>query len=229
MDKHVKKQYLSDEAIMEIYKNDKNKGTEKMVEKYTEYVYHIIATNYPTYRTETADLYQNGTIGIMSAMKSYNPEKGAFTTYCTPYIKKELGNHIRFLSNESSEYYAAIHNHVKKAKNKLEAEGKNASIENIVAETGLSKKIVTRELKVDHTKVSVEALENLSAGEELENNFMIQDMLSCVPESTGRIIRMKILDEMSFSAIAEEVGKSIHIVRKEYMNGINTLRSQIAV
>ncbi|MFR7476986.1 sigma factor, partial [Frisingicoccus sp.] len=150
--------FLSDAEIMKIYETNEKAGVEAMVEKYSDYIYYVIKKYYPSFVKDAADMYQNGVIGIIYAMKRYCPEKGAFFSYSTPFIKKEISKHTRFVAAETSEYYASVHNSVKRAETKLESEGKAVSVEAIMCETGLSNKIVKREMKVDRTKVSYDVL-----------------------------------------------------------------------
>ena len=72
-----------------------------------------------------------------------------------------LFKHIRFLLGETSAYYAQIHQRVINAKNRIKAEGRLVTIEEIMKMTNLSKKIVTRELRIDYTRVSYEKLYDL--------------------------------------------------------------------
>ena len=58
--------------------------------------------------------------------------------------------------------YARLHQKIMKACRKIEAAGGVVSISSVMKETGLSKKNVTRELQIDYTKVSYEALDRVS-------------------------------------------------------------------
>lgn len=46
------------------------------------------------------DLIQEGNLGLIRAVESYNPEKGAFTTYAIPWIKQKI---TRELANKDAE------------------------------------------------------------------------------------------------------------------------------
>lgn len=221
--------YLSDAEIMKIYKENRQSGNEKMIDKYSNYVYDVIRTYYSTFHKDMADMYQQGVIGIMNAMRSYNPEKGAFTTYSTPFIKKEISKHVRFIAGESSEYFAAVHNSVNRAKSKLETTGSEISIENLMDETGLSHKIVTRELKVDHTKVSYDVLENVTSEMALSEDFMVDDMLASVDTTCREIIKSKAIEGETFSSIAKRIGITTHSVKRMYYSGLETLRDTLKV
>ncbi len=216
--------FLSDADIMNIYKENPKAGIEVMIEKYSDYIYYVIKKHYPSFIKEASDMYQNGVIGLINAMKRYHPEKGAFFSYSTPFIKKELSSYVRFVAAESSEYFAAVHNSVERAKTKLETEGKPLSVELIMKETGLSNKIVKREMKVDRTKVSYDSLTECGTNMSLSDNFIVEDMLSCLPDIRKKIIKLKIIDEFSFRDIAKKLDASEFYVKKEYNNGLDTLR-----
>ena len=218
---------MSDVEIMAIYRKDKKAGNEQMINKYSKYVYDVINSSYPTFHKEIPEMYQQGVIGIMNAMHSYDPEKGAFTTYSTPFIKKEISKHVRFIAGESSEYFASIHNSINRAKSRIETNGNMATVERLAKETGLSHKIVKREMKVDHTKVSYDVLENTPSDMSLTDSFVVNDMLSAVDELSRRIIRLKAIEGVSFTAIAKETGMTPHNVKKVYSKGIAVLRESL--
>ena len=152
------KNQISDKELMELYESDKYKGNEAAITQYSDYVYSIINKYYSAFYNEVDDLHQAGCVGILNALKKFDANKGKFYNYCFNFIKKELGRHVLFLIGESSEYYANIHRKVTMAQNSIRMEGKKDLVEEIMNRTGLSKKIVTRELKVDYTKVSYEML-----------------------------------------------------------------------
>ena len=152
------KNQISDKELMELYESDKYKGNEAAITQYSDYVYSIINKYYSAFYNEVDDLHQAGCVGILNALKKFDANKGKFYNYCFNFIKKELGRHVLFLIGESSEYYANIHRKVTMAQNSIRMEGKKDLVEEIMNRTGLSKKIVTRELKVDYTKVSYEMI-----------------------------------------------------------------------
>lgn len=221
------KTFMSDAEIMEIYKTDKKLGNVKMIEKYSHYIYYMIQKFYPSFLKDTADMYQQGAIGIMNAMKNYHPDKGCFSTYSTPFIKKELSSHVRFVVCESSEYFSSIHTSVERAKNKLKTTGKEVTTDLIVEETGLSHKIVKRELEVDTTKISYDDLIDVGINMKLSDNLIVNDMLSIIPKLNRIIIKMKIFDEMSFASIARQLNITPFRAKQKYDDGIKLLQKNM--
>ena len=100
--------------------------------------------------------------GHLEALTKFDANKGKFYNYCYGYVQRELVNYIRILEGESSTYYARLHQKIMKACRKIEAGGVVVCIRSVMQETGLSPKIVTRELQIDYTKVSYEALDRVS-------------------------------------------------------------------
>lgn len=152
---------LSDREIMESYRKDNRKGNEAAIKKYNNYIYKSIHEQCPTWIREKEDLYQSGCLGIMTALKRYDARKGRFLTYCKGFVKKELGKQVRFLIGESSEYYGNLHRKVMEAKDKILMEGGIPTVEEIMKKTEISRKLVKRELRIDYTRVSYEALGEL--------------------------------------------------------------------
>lgn len=152
--------YISDEKIMELYKLDKQKGNKVAIEKYEKYVYKIISKikNSYMFLHEMEDLHQAGCEGIMKALVGYDSNKGKFYNYCHNFVKKEIVGQFRFFLGESSEYYARLHRDILKVRDEVIEEHGMVSIDEIMKRTGKSRKIVVRELQVDYTRVSYEAL-----------------------------------------------------------------------
>lgn len=222
------KKMMTDAEIHTLYKKDKAAGNEKIVEKYSDYIYYMLKKYYPSYKKYTEDMYQNGCIGLMMALRSYNPEKGAFSTHCTPFIKKEIGKETRFLSGEKTEYYAALSTKINRAKTSLETEGKEATTQNVMEETGLSKKIVSREMNIDHTKVSYDVLSGTATYMKLSDELICNDILKCLPDETRRIVSMKVIEGLPFSEISRKLGKSYCNITTKYQHGIDILKRKMA-
>ena len=63
----------------------------------------------------------------------------------------------------------------------------------------------------------------------LTDSFVVNDMLSAVDELSRRIIRLKAIEGVSFTAIAKETGMTPHNVKKVYSKGIAVLRESLEV
>ena len=152
---------LSDREIMELYRKDKCKGNEAIIDKYSNYIHKAICKQCPTWLREKNDLYQAGCEGIMYALKGYDADKGTFLIYCRGFVKKALGDQVLFFLGESSEYYANLHRKIMRAIDKIQLAGRIPTVEAIMEETKISRKLIKRELMVNYTRVSYEMLGEL--------------------------------------------------------------------
>lgn len=84
----------------------------------------------------------------MEALQKFDPEKGRFTTWSKRYIIHEFLNFLCEIVFQCSVYYAKLQNKIRKVIKKLELEGIKYTFEDICEQTGLSKKIVKRELQM---------------------------------------------------------------------------------
>lgn len=97
----------------------------------------------------------------MYALKGYDADKGTFLTYCRGIVKKALGDQVRFFLGESSEYYANLHRKIMRAIDKIQLAGRIPTVEAIMEETKISRKLIKRELMVDYSRMSYEMLGEL--------------------------------------------------------------------
>ena len=212
---------------MEVHRMKKKENNEKIVEQYSDYIYSIIHKDYSTFIHEIDELYQCGVSGLLSGYQKYDSDKGEVTTFCTPFIRHEMNNQVRFAMKESSGYYYSTHKKVEDAKRKFEELGQTATIEKIMNETDLSRKIVERELKIEIKMAAYDMLENTFSYDFLVSDEMTKDIyLSDLDEKIRKIIEMKVLDDMSFTQIAKKMNTTKYFVEKAYKDGINILRKK---
>lgn len=121
---------------------------EQVIAFYGRYVWKLIVTDYPSFVDKNGDdLFQQGVIGLLEALKTYDG-KHAFTTCSKPFIKHEVSAYVSNLTDNKTFYFAKNQKKVKEAIARLEQEETEVTPERIAELTGLSMKIVTRELSV---------------------------------------------------------------------------------
>lgn len=85
------------ELLIEI-RNNKFGAIEELIEKYRPTV-EVIAMKYINFSLEKDDLIQEGMIGLLAAINSYNDEKGAkFATYASRCINNSVQTALRKFS-----------------------------------------------------------------------------------------------------------------------------------
>lgn len=66
----------------------------ELIESNMRLVYFIINTYYPTY-SGNEDVIQTGMVGLCRAADLYDPEKGAFSTIASKFIRNEISSYVR--------------------------------------------------------------------------------------------------------------------------------------
>ena len=225
---------INDNDIVCLFVNggsDAKLATTLLVEKYQDYVHFIIKSFFPSYAVNNDDMFQCGVVGLLKALRTYDPGKSKFTTHCVPFVRKECISQIRFESGEGSEYYHAVHSAVEKAKSKLEAKGKEATVEEVMRLTNLSEKIVRRELGIGYEKASYEAVSNSEPEDPNESVSAgsIDEILGGLPENLRKIVTRHVINGEDFADIAKSLHRSTYVVTQDYKEAIEILRSQINV
>ena len=86
----------------DLYYNDNLQAARELVMSHLRFVVHI-ARSYSGYGLAEADLIQEGNVGLMKAVKRYNPEKGVrLVSFAVHWIKR-LGQRLASLSERFGE------------------------------------------------------------------------------------------------------------------------------
>lgn len=227
--RNEKSGFMEDAEIFELYARDKLAANEKIVEKYSNYIYFFLHRNYPSYQKMFDELFQQGVIGILNALKNYDASKGSFMTYCTPFIKSECNRFFRFVQGEPSEHYFSLNQKVSKICENLEENGVMATPEMVAAKIRIGVKTAEREMKINYRTESLDAV----AERKGEDPYMVADdrhvckvLLSKIPENQRKIVFMRVVEELSFNKIAAAMGEKEYVIRKEYYAGISRMRTE---
>ena len=138
----------------------KDQAKKYFIQQHTNYVKKHIKDWNKYARDDYYDLYNSAIVGILEALKKFDPEKSLFITWSNRYIHHQLYNYMCEMKFQCSEHYARLQHTVKKAIQFLKEKGIECTVYNICKYTGLSSKIVKRELRIMELKiVSLEELE----------------------------------------------------------------------
>ncbi len=241
-------------SIMELHHSGNKMGEkfakECILDSYGNFVRDIIRKYYPTYVNDNyQDMFQCGCIGLLSAMKSYDCERGAFTTFSISFIRHEINAWINYFSNDSTVHYTKLQNRINEAVRELEAEGIQPTVPKISILTDLKPEIVQRELKfMERTKfvylddpVEGEAQEPSMGYTESpehvmlnkEKNEALLSALKGLPEEIREILVRRFDLEQTIDTIAkctsETFGRDISIgqVKNYIQKGLSMLRSNM--
>lgn len=126
MSEFIKK---TDDEILSNAQSGNNHQMEAAIGKYRHYV-EAVASKYVNSPLEREDIVQEGMIGLLAAIKSFNNEKGAsFKTYASICIDNSIQTALRKFSRQKD---IPVQNVVEYQEEELPAENGFASAEDIV-------------------------------------------------------------------------------------------------
>ena len=92
------------------------KATEDACNNLEKFVAYILTRNYSTYCVKDyEDMMQQGMVGILKGLDTYDPDISMPTTYFKTFIKCEVSNYITEFKNHSTAHYASILNKISKS------------------------------------------------------------------------------------------------------------------
>lgn len=103
-----KNENLELEILVKEHQEGNKEATNKLVEKMSNYVYHLFHKHYGSYLSAEEDLIQEGFVGVMKGLKKYDPKKGALTTFIKPYIIHEMQEYFATEILKTTSYYAVM-------------------------------------------------------------------------------------------------------------------------
>lgn len=135
---HSKDQDERDEALIEI------------LQEHSGLISMVIDKNFSKFAGEYRDdMMSCGKLGIMEALKTYDPKKARPSTFFTFYIMHEIYDFITRYVMKTTPYYANEIKAVKRAMTEFETiNGKDATIMDVSYMTGISTKNVQRALDI---------------------------------------------------------------------------------
>ena len=202
---------MHENTINEILKaqNDKEE-LGKIVENNSGLVWSIVK-RFKGRGYETEDLYQIGTIGLIKAIKNFNPEYNVkLSTYAVTYIIGEIKKFIRDdgiikVSRSIKELCMKI----KDVENKAIKEGKNITIEELSKELNVDKEEVV--LAID----SMKQVDSIYEENSDNNKLAIIDKIASEKDETDTMVYKILIKE----SLKKMTSRDRQIIMLRYFNG----------
>ncbi len=183
------------------------------------------------------DLFQVGSIGLVRAMKKYDPERGsAFAAFAVPVIVGEIKNYFRDhgwavkVPRKLQMHTQAVHSAVDSLR---QQRGVSPTIGEIAEATGLSEEVVYDTFEVGRygTPVSLEAESDKDGSgapsaplgrlgsedpelEGLADKIDLANGITCLDQRERTVIQLKFYDDLTQTEIAARLGVSqMHVSR----------------
>ncbi len=178
------------------------------------------------------DLVQAGSIGLIKAVEGFDPDLGfEFAAYATKTIVGELKRHFRDKGwsvrapRRVQELYLNLGQTVEELSQRL---GRSPTVKELAAETGVSEDAVLEALEAGHAYRSTSLDSPGPEGETLGNRLGTDDLefdkaedravllprLAALPARERLILKLRFVDDLTQSEIAQRVGLSqMHVSR----------------
>jgi RNA polymerase sporulation-specific sigma factor len=200
---------------------------EELIKKHLPLVRSLVKR----YRGEFAeedDLFQVGCIGLLKALKRYDPERGtAFTTYAVPVISGELKMYLR--GQGAMKYSRALVSQAGRVKNvmgELEQRlGRQPTLGELSEACGIEREELLMVMDATRTPVSLDATEpgvgaelaaTVAEADHVVDRVALQEALAYLPEREQRIVLYRFFRHKSQQEVAEILGISqMHVSRLE--------------
>jgi RNA polymerase sigma factor for flagellar operon FliA len=215
------------------------KSRNEMIEQHMPLVKQIankIVSRLPKGSVELEDLYSIGTIGLVSAVDSFVPEKKVpFPAYARYKIKGIIIDELRnmdFLSRKDREKKKSIDDY----KKKMDRVGQKLDVGSVIEETGISTKDYFR-LDGDFydQKQVFDERYTESNTEEKPDSFQktcyreVRDAMASLPERTQVVLGLYYFLDMSMKEVAQVVGISEAMVCIIHRDAIVALRAKFGL
>ncbi|HHX75223.1 MAG TPA: sigma-70 family RNA polymerase sigma factor [Firmicutes bacterium] len=176
---------------------------------------------------EEDDLFQVGCIGLLKALRGYDPRRGtAFATYAVPVIAGEIKMYLR--GQGSVKYSRAIKQQagrVRRVREELEQRlGRQPSLAELSTACSLEREELLMALEASRAPVSLDAEQpgraevavEPPATEDVLDRLALQEALEYLPERERRIVIYRYFRKKTQQEVAEMLGLSqMHISRLE--------------
>lgn len=217
----------------DIAEADKQEAYTKIYNGLSKYIISIMRSNFPTYwQRNFEDMQQEAAMAIYYALKKYQPDKGAVTTWIKPHIIHALSLYISCIQG-STPYYSQVNKKIVDAENDLIKLGIDYTDQDIAERTGLSLKTINACRESIQKTASLDAFEDNIEGQTKlspEDELIIQEEKEALYKAMSTLseIQRKIL-EMRFgittgnplppSKIAEKLNMPKEIVTRNLNSG----------
>lgn len=238
MDKVYEMYHSGDPALHE-------KAMEITYNQYTKYIYSLARKYYGSFmKLHGEDFFSAGTIGLLEALDTFDPAKGAFTTCCKPLVLSEMSQLAANVSNAGSQHYSNIHKKVNRAIDDLKKNGIEPTITQIAYRTGLKREAVASALEVinrinfvyiDDGSVNNYASDAYDNPEKItmdkeRSEELHRAMEEDLDDELRAVLQMKFglgpfddTDGMKYPAISDRVNISVSKARYDVQKGIRKL------
>jgi len=242
LDRAHDREMLEQFATLEVGTPEHSALRDALIERHLPLV-HFLARKFADRGEPLDDLVQVGTIGLIKAIDRFDASRGfEFSTYASPTIVGEIKRHFRDktwairVPRRLQELGAAVEKTRTTLTHKLGhaptpaqiAQELNLTLEEVIdaMESQAAYSTVSLDASVNEDSQSLgDSLGELDAAlESIDDRESLKPLLATLDERAKQILAMRFFDNMSQSAIAQELGMSQMHVSRILAKTLTTLR-----
>ncbi|QJC33526.1 RNA polymerase sigma factor RpoH [Enterobacteriaceae endosymbiont of Donacia provostii] len=204
------------------YKGDLE-AAKKLILSHLRFVIHV-AKYYSGYGLQQADLIQEGNIGLMKAVRRFNPEKGVrLVSFAIHWIKAEIHEYVlrnwRIVKVATTKAQRKLFFNLRKAKQKLGWFNKN-EIYIVAKKLGVSiKDVCEMETRMSAQDMNDDSnIKNYSKNKNLNTNFFLKDHNSNFANIIEKDNWNKFLSNKLYKALSKLDYRSRNIINLRWLN-----------
>ena len=243
------------ELAIELYENGNLSAAKKLVLAHMRFV-AFIAHGYKGYGLEQADLIQEGTIGLMKAVKRFNPHKKVrLSSFAVYWIRAEIHEYIfknwKIVKVATTKAQRKLFFKLRKAKSRIYQSLTSDQAEEIATDLGVRKKdVIEMESRLQLSDVAFEVNDDedtytpeqylsdpgdtpeqllLNDNSQRDQNNKLYQALSTLDERSIDILRSRYLKEKksTLHTLADKYGVSAERVRQLEYKAIKKLKERL--
>lgn len=239
----TKEKYSGNALLLERAAQGDERATEELI-KLNAGLVRSIALRFRDRGTETEDLIQIGTIGMLRAIRSFDPSRGTvFSTYAVPLIIGEIRRHLRDdgLIKVSRQYKRAAVQLMNLKNRIMMEEGREASLRELAEGCGMSMSEAAVALDSVSPVASLSekvygdegtTLENVIPSEDAEiqrlgDNLALSQAISRMPVLWQKIVLLRYYRDMTQQQTANTLGLSQVKISREEKKIFDFLRREL--
>jgi RNA polymerase sigma-32 factor len=243
------------ELAIELYENGNLSAAKKLVLAHMRFV-SFIAHGYKGYGLEQADLIQEGTIGLMKAVKRFNPHKKVrLSSFAVYWIRAEIHEYIfknwKIVKVATTKAQRKLFFKLRQAKSHIYQSLTSDQAEEIATDLGVRKKdVIEMESRLQLSDVAFEVNDDedtytpeqylsdpgdtpeqllLNDNSQRDQNNKLYQALSTLDERSVDILRARYLKEKNSTlhTLADKYGVSAERVRQLEYKAIKKLKERL--
>ena len=239
----TKEKYSGNALLLERAAQGDEHATEELI-KLNAGLVRSIALRFRDRGTETEDLIQIGTIGMLRAIRSFDPSRGTvFSTYAVPLIIGEIRRHLRDdgLIKVSRQYKRGAVQLMNLKNRIMMEEGREASLRELAEGCGMSMSEAAVALDSVSPVASLSekvygdegtTLENVIPSEDAEiqrlgDNLALSQAISRMPVLWQKIVLLRYYRDMTQQQAANTLGLSQVKISREEKKIFDFLRREL--